>query len=307
MRPTWPAGSARVKAVGHPASILDVRGDRPRPMTPTTPATSRPRVPPPREPRGVRPGLPGDPRRGEQPGAGLRRGRRRAAVHGPGRGAVPLRHRRPPIHRLHRLVGADDPRPRAIPQVRAAVVEALELGSSFGRPTVREVEIAEAVVAAVPSIEKVRFVSSGTEAAMSAVRLARGRHRPRQDRQDGRPLPRPRRRPARPGRLGRDDARDAQQPGRHRGRDGRHDPLPVQRRRRPWPTPSRRFPGQIAAVLLEPVAGNMGLVPPRPGYLETLRELTEKHGALARLRRGDDRLPRWPTAAPRSGSASRPT
>ena len=60
------------------------------------------------------------------------------------------------------------------PKVCAAVAEALELGSSFGAPTVREVEIAEAVVAAVPSIQKVRFVSSGTEAAMSAVRVARG-------------------------------------------------------------------------------------------------------------------------------------
>src|SRR5437868_12070874 len=60
------------------------------------------------------------------------------------------------------------------PAVRAAVASALELGSSFGAPTLREVEIAETVVAAVPSIEKVRFVSSGTEAAMSAVRLARG-------------------------------------------------------------------------------------------------------------------------------------
>ena len=49
---------------------------------------------------------------------------------------------------------------------------------------------------------------------------------------------------------------------------------------RPWLTPSNAFPEQIAAVLLEPVAGNMGLVPPRPGYLERLRELTEKHGAL---------------------------
>ncbi len=42
----------------------------------------------------------------------------------------------------------------------------------------------------------------------------------------------------------------------------------------------RRFPDQVAAVLLEPVAGNMGLVPPKPGYLEALRELTEKHGAI---------------------------
>src|SRR4051812_44426907 len=62
----------------------------------------------------------------------------------------------------------------AHPVVRAAVTEALALGSSFGAPTVREVEIAEAVAASVPSIEKVRFVSSGTEATMSAVRLARG-------------------------------------------------------------------------------------------------------------------------------------
>src|SRR5689334_11790886 len=62
----------------------------------------------------------------------------------------------------------------AHPRVRGAVVEALDLGSSFGAPTVREVEIAEVVAKAVPSIEKVRFVSSGTEAAMSAVRVARG-------------------------------------------------------------------------------------------------------------------------------------
>src|SRR5215467_1105973 len=60
------------------------------------------------------------------------------------------------------------------PEVRRAVAEALERGSSFGAPTEREAEIAEAVVAAVPSIERVRFVSSGTEASMSAVRVARG-------------------------------------------------------------------------------------------------------------------------------------
>src|SRR4051812_20971010 len=60
------------------------------------------------------------------------------------------------------------------PAVREAVDGALGLGTSFGAPTTREVEIAEAVVAAVPSIAKVRFVSSGTEATMSAVRLARG-------------------------------------------------------------------------------------------------------------------------------------
>src|SRR5438309_1646330 len=60
------------------------------------------------------------------------------------------------------------------PEVKRAVAEALETGTSFGAPTLREVAIAEAVVGAVPSIEKVRFVSSGTEASMSAVRVARG-------------------------------------------------------------------------------------------------------------------------------------
>jgi 23S rRNA (cytidine1920-2'-O)/16S rRNA (cytidine1409-2'-O)-methyltransferase len=60
------------------------------------------------------------------------------------------------------------------PEVKAAVSGALETGTSFGAPTVREAEIAELVAEVVPSVEKVRFVSSGTEAAMSAVRVARG-------------------------------------------------------------------------------------------------------------------------------------
>lgn len=165
------------------------------------------------------------------------------------------------------------------PRVRSAVVHALERGSSFGAPTVREIEIAEAVVAAVPSIEMVRFVSSGTEAAMSAVRLARGV-------------------------TGRNKI--IKMTGHYHGHV---DALLVQAGsaattlgtpNSPGVTPGAtadtilcpfndasavadafaRFPEQIAAVLLEPVAGNMGLVPPRPGYLELLRELSRKDGAL---------------------------
>ena len=164
-------------------------------------------------------------------------------------------------------------------RVRAAVVEALELGSSFGAPTVRESEIAELVVASVPSIEKVRFVSSGTEAAMSAVRVARG--------VSGR-------------------AKVVKMAGHYHGHI---DALLVQAGSAATTlgTPNspgvtagatadtiicpyndvaavaevfRRYPGQVAAVLLEPVAGNMGLVPPRPGYLEALRELTARDGAF---------------------------
>jgi glutamate-1-semialdehyde 2,1-aminomutase len=165
------------------------------------------------------------------------------------------------------------------PEVRAAVASALELGTSFGAPTGREIEIAETVAVAVPSIEKVRFVSSGTEAAMSAVRLARGV-------------------------TGRDKI--VKMTGHYHGHV---DALLVQAGSAATTlgTPNSpgvtagatrdtilcpfndasavadafaRHPGQIAAVLLEPVAGNMGLVPPRAGYLEILRDLTAKEGAL---------------------------
>ncbi len=167
----------------------------------------------------------------------------------------------------------------AHPEVGAAIAEAMLAGTTFGAPTLREVEIAELVVESVPSIEKVRFVSSGTEAAMSAVRVARGvsgRHK------------------------------IVKMAGHYHGHI---DALLVQAGsaattlgtpNSPGVTPGatidtvlcpfndvaaveevfRRFPDQVAAVLLEPVAGNMGLVPPRPGYLEALRELTEQHGAI---------------------------
>jgi glutamate-1-semialdehyde 2,1-aminomutase len=165
------------------------------------------------------------------------------------------------------------------PAVKAAVVAALETGTSFGAPTEREATIAETVAAMIPSIEKVRFVSSGTEAAMSAVRLARGV-------------------------TGRDKI--IKMRGHYHGHV---DALLVQAGSAATTlgTPNSpgvtagaaadtilvefndadavaqalaAHPGQVAAVLLEPVAGNMGLVPPEPGYLERLRELTERAGAL---------------------------
>jgi glutamate-1-semialdehyde 2,1-aminomutase len=167
----------------------------------------------------------------------------------------------------------------AHPSVNEAVRDALTLSSSFGAPTLREVEIAEEVIAAVPSIEKVRFVSSGTEATMSAVRLARGV-------------------------TGRNKI--VKMTGHYHGHV---DALLVQAGsaattlgvpNSPGVTPGTvadtilcpfndaaavaealaRHPGDVAAVLLEPVAGNMGLVPPRPGYLEALREMTAKAGTL---------------------------
>ena len=153
-------------------------------------------------------------------------------------------------------------------------------GRASARRPRREVELAAEIVDAVPSIEMVRFVSSGTEAAMSAIRLARAATRPRPDRQVRGLLPRPRRRAARERRL--------------RGRDAR-DPVDA-RACRPAVAADTivcpfndldaaaaavaRYGEGLAAVLVEPVAGNMGVVPPEPGFLEALRALCDASGAL---------------------------
>jgi glutamate-1-semialdehyde 2,1-aminomutase len=164
-------------------------------------------------------------------------------------------------------------------RVQAAIEQTLKRGSSFGAPTTLEVEIAERVIDAFPSIELVRFVSSGTEATMSALRVARGvTGRPKIVKMAGHY-------------HGHVDALLVQagsaattlghpnSPGVTLGAAGDtivcpfNDPDAVD-------AAFRRFPGEIAAVLLEPVAGNMGLVPPRQGYLERLRELTTHAGSL---------------------------
>ena len=95
-----------------------------------------------------------------------------AALRRAGRGAYRLRRRRQPLHRLRRLVGPADPRPRA-PRGAERGARGRREGHELRRADRREVELAEAVCAALPSIERVRFVSSGTEATMSALRLAR--------------------------------------------------------------------------------------------------------------------------------------
>ena len=89
-------------------------------------------------------------------------------------GAYVFGARRPPLHRLRRLVGPDDPRPRSSEPVVRAVQERAALGLSFGAPTQLETQLARRICELMPSIELVRMVSSGTEATMSAIRLARG-------------------------------------------------------------------------------------------------------------------------------------
>jgi glutamate-1-semialdehyde 2,1-aminomutase len=167
----------------------------------------------------------------------------------------------------------------AHPRVVRAVEEALRRGASFGAPTEAESQLAELIVAAVPSVEMVRLVSSGTEASMSALRLARG----------------------------------------FTGRDkiikfagcyhGHVDSLLVQAGSSATTLGVPNSPGvpkgctadtlvlrfndvqglagafaahpdTLAAVIVEPVAGNMGLVTPSAEFLSELRRLTEQHGTL---------------------------
>ncbi|MEQ1501726.1 MAG: glutamate-1-semialdehyde 2,1-aminomutase [Myxococcota bacterium] len=190
-------------------------------------------------------------------------------------------------HRYVDLVGSWGPLilGHADTQVLGAAMAAASRGSSFGAPTEAEVELAEEIVARVPSIEKVRLCSSGTEATMHAIRLARGA-------------------------TGRDliikleghfhgahdavlvkagsgvatfsDGKATTQPG--------SPGVPAATAALTLVAPFNDAAaiealltanvGRVAAVILEPVAGNMGLVAPLPGYLEAVRDLCTRHGAV---------------------------
>jgi glutamate-1-semialdehyde 2,1-aminomutase len=165
-------------------------------------------------------------------------------------------------------------------EILEAATRAAERGTTFGVPTELEVELAERIVAAVTGVEMVRFVSSGTEAAMSAVRLARGSTgRERIVKFEG-------------CYHGHSDALLASgagsglatlgipgSPGVTQG--AARDTLTV-----PFndlEAVRALFDGntdEIGAVLVEPVAANMGVVPPGEGFLEGLREFCTAHGAL---------------------------
>jgi glutamate-1-semialdehyde 2,1-aminomutase len=163
----------------------------------------------------------------------------------------------------------------AHPAVVAAIIEAAGRGTSYGAPNPHEVELGELIVAAMPHLERLRFVSSGTEAAMSAVRLARAATgRDKIVKMAG-------------GYHGHADALLVQ-PG--SGATGlpasagvtagaARDTLvaPYNDLAAVWALLAEH---EVAAVIVEPVAANMGVVAPEPGYLEGLRSATQRHGAL---------------------------
>jgi glutamate-1-semialdehyde 2,1-aminomutase len=167
----------------------------------------------------------------------------------------------------------------ADPETVEAVQAAAARGTTFGAPTEAEVELAAEIVAAVPSVEKVRLVSSGTEAAMSAIRLARGfTHRDRVLKFEG-------------CYHGHADALLASAgsgvatlglPGSAGVPTGTvRDTIVV-----PYNDADAaaeafvRYGEGLACVIVEPVAGNSGVVPPAPGFLQALRDLCDAAGAL---------------------------
>jgi glutamate-1-semialdehyde 2,1-aminomutase len=167
----------------------------------------------------------------------------------------------------------------ADPETIAAVVDAAERGTSFGAPTEAEVELAAEIVDAVPSVEKVRLVSSGTEAAMSAVRLARAfTSRDRILKFAG-------------CYHGHVDALLASagsgvatlglptSPG-IPTRVTEHTIVCAYNDVDAAAAAVARYGEGLAAIIVEPVAGNMGVVPPERGYLTALRRLCDGSGAL---------------------------
>jgi glutamate-1-semialdehyde 2,1-aminomutase len=165
------------------------------------------------------------------------------------------------------------------PQVVQAVEEALTMGCSFGAPTEREVELAEMVVEAVPSIEMVRMVNSGTEATMSAIRLARAA-------------------------TGRDAI--IKFSGCYHGHAdsllvkagsgaatfgvpdspgvpadfARHTLIAEFNDLESVQSLVEMNRGEISCIIIEPIAGNMGTVAPEPGFLEGLRTLCDREGII---------------------------
>ncbi len=165
------------------------------------------------------------------------------------------------------------------PAVLSAILETAKLGTSFGAPTERETEMAKLVCEIVPSVEVVRMVNSGTEATMSALRLARGyTKRDKIMKFEGcyhghadsllikagsgvatLGLP------DSPGVPGSTAVNTITVPY--------NDLASVK-------LAFENYGSELAAVIVEPIAGNMGVVPPAPGFLEGLREITQQYGTL---------------------------
>jgi len=165
------------------------------------------------------------------------------------------------------------------PRIKAAIAAALENGTSFGTPNPLEVEMAELIVRFVPSIQKVRMCNSGTEATMSAIRLARGfTRRDKIIKFSG----------CYHGHADSLLIKAGSGALTHGHPDSAGVPASFAAETIVLPYNDRAAlaaalaanPGQIAGVIVEPFCGNVGFIMPDPGYLAELRRLTAREGAL---------------------------
>ena len=167
----------------------------------------------------------------------------------------------------------------AHPSIVEAIGSAALHGTSFGAPTTLETKLAEAIVNAVPSIEQVRLVNSGTEATMSAIRVARGyTGRDKIIKIDGCYHGHVDYLLARAGSgvatFGLSDSGGVPE-------DFARNTLTVAFNNLDAVKQAiEANPDEIACLILEPIMGNMGIIPPREGYLNELREITEEHGIV---------------------------
>lgn len=163
--------------------------------------------------------------------------------------------------------------------IREAVIKAMENGTSFGAPTAREVEIAELITQMVPSVEKVRMVNSGTEATMSAIRVARGyTGKDKFIKMEGHY-------------HGHGDSflisagsgaitmGNPDSPGVTKG-TAKDTLLAPYNDLEAIETLVNANKNEIAAIILEPVPGNMGLALPKEGYLQGLRKICDREGIV---------------------------
>src|SRR5690606_3224990 len=167
----------------------------------------------------------------------------------------------------------------AFDPVIEAIVEKAKKGTSFGTPTEIETHIAELAISMVPNVDKIRFVNSGTEACMSAVRLARGYTKREKTIKFAGCY------------HGHSDAFLIQagsgavtfgtpnSPGVTQG-TAKDTLLANYNDLNQVRDIVEANKGEIACIILEPVAGNMGCIPPKPGFLEGLRELCDAHDIL---------------------------
>ena len=165
------------------------------------------------------------------------------------------------------------------PIIKEAIAQALEKGTSFGTPNPLEVTMAELITRFVPSIKKVRMCSSGTEATMSAIRLARGyTKRDKIIKFSG-------------CYHGHSDSlliKAGSGALTHGNPDSAGIPASFAKETLvlPYNDPAsvteafETYKDQIACIIVEPYIGNVGFIQAKPGYLKHLREVTEKHGAL---------------------------